>query len=103
MQAVGGMRSPIYLYESCIVPSLLTYCGTWTEITKKEENILDEIQNVFCTAVLQIPVSAPKPSLRAVFGLPGMKWRVMEAKVQLVLAIRRREAWPWRCWRSRCL
>ena len=70
------------------MPSLLTNCGTWTQITEKEENMFDEIQNMFCRAVLQIQVSSPKPSLRAVFGLPGMKWRVMEAKVLLVLAVR---------------
>ena len=91
MQAVGGMMAAIDLYESCIVPSLLTNCGTWTEITVKEENLLDEIQNMFCRAVLQVPVSSPKPSLRAVFGLSGMKWRVMEAKVLLLLAIKRQE------------
>ena len=34
----------------------------------------------------------PKSSLRAVFALTGMRWRVMmEAKVLLVLAIRRQE------------
>ena len=91
MQAVGGMQSAIDLYESCIVPSLLTNCGTWTEITKKEESLLDDCQDIFCRAVLQVPVSSPKCSLRAVFALTGMRWRVMEAKVLLVLAIRRQE------------
>ena len=91
MQAVGGMMAAIDLYEACIVPSLLTNCGTWTEISEKEENLLDETQNTFCRAVLQVPVSSPKASLRAVFGLTGMKWRVMEAKVLLILAIRRQE------------
>ena len=55
MQAVGGMQSAIDLYESCIVPSLLTNCGTWTEITKKEESVLDECQDMFCRAVLKVP------------------------------------------------
>ena len=61
MQAVGGMMAAIDLYESCIVPSLLTNCGTWTEMTEKEENLLEEIQNMFCRAVLQVPVSSPNP------------------------------------------
>ena len=91
MQAVGGMMAAIDLYESCIVPSLLTNCGTWTEMTEKEENLLEEIQNMFCRAVLQVPVSSPKPSLSAVFGLTSMKVRVMEAKVLLVLAVRNQE------------
>ena len=81
----------INLYESCIVPGLLTNCDTWTERTEKEENLLEEIQNMFCRAVLQVPVSSPKPCLSAVFGLTSMKLRVMEAKVLLVLAVRRQE------------
>ena len=81
MQAVGGMRAAIDLYESCIVPSLLTNCGTWTDITENEEKLLDEIQNTFCRAVLQVPSSSPKSSLRAVFGLTAMKWRVVPKAV----------------------
>ena len=91
MQAVGGTRAAIDLYESCIVPSLLANCGTWAGITEHEEKLLEEQQNLFCRTLLQIPVSSPKPSLRAALGLLGTKWRVMEAKVQLVQAIRRQE------------
>ena len=32
MQAVGGMEAAIDIYESCIVPSLITNCATWMEI-----------------------------------------------------------------------
>ena len=91
MQAVGGMRAGIDLYESCIVSSLLTNAGTWTEITEQEIKQLDELQNTLCCALLQVPLSTPKPSLRAAFGLVSMKYRVMEAKVLLVLAIQRQE------------
>ena len=91
MQAVGGTRAANDLYESCIVPSLLANCGTWAGITENEEKLLEEQQNLFCRTLLQIPVSSPKPSLRAALGLLGTKWRVMEAKVQLVQAIRRQE------------
>ena len=75
------MKAGLDLYESCIVSSLLTNCGTWTEITESEIRQLDELQNTLCRALLQLPVSTPKPSLRAAFGLPGMKFRVMEAKI----------------------
>ena len=81
MQAVGGMKAGIDLYESCIVSSLLTNCGTWTEITEEEIKQLDELQNTLCRALLQLPLSTPKSSLRAAFGLVSMKFRVMEAKV----------------------
>ena len=91
MQSVGGMTAGIDLYESCIVSSLLSNSGTWTEIGETEIELLDEKQNTFCRALLQLPKSTPKPSLRASLGLLGMRWRVMESKVLLVLAIRRQE------------
>ena len=90
MQIIGGVQGEIYLYEACIIPSLLTNCGTWTEITVKEEKLLSELQNTFCRALLQVPCSAPKPSLRDSFGLLEIKWRIMEAKVLLVMTIRSR-------------
>ena len=91
MQAVGGTRAAIDLYESCIVSSLLSNSGTWTEISEKEIKLLDEQQNTFVRALLQLPLSTPKASLRAAFRLLGMSWRVKEAKVMLVMAIRQQE------------
>ena len=91
MQAVGGLRGAVDLYESCIIPSLLSNCGTWAGITEHEEKLIEEHQNLFCRTILQVPVSTPKSSLRAALGLLGTKWRIMEAKVQLVQAIRRQE------------
>ena len=81
MQVVGGMKAAIELYESCIVSSLLTNSGTWTDITDKEIKLLEDQQDTFCRALLQVPVSTPKASLRAVFGLVDLKHRVMEAKI----------------------
>ena len=91
MQVVGGMRAAIDIYESCIVASLLSNCGTWTEINKKEIQLLDEHQDTFVRALLQLPLLTPKASLRAAFGLLGMAWRVKEAKVLMVMAIRGQE------------
>ena len=91
MQAVGGARAAIDLYECCIVSSLLSNCGTWTEIGEQEIKLLDEQQNTFCRALMQLPLSTPKASLRAALGLLGMAWRVKEAKVLLVMAIRQQE------------
>ena len=81
MQVVGGMRAAINIYKSCIVSSLLTNSGTWTEITDREIKLLDDIQDTFCRALLQVPLSTPKASLRAAFGLVGMQFRVMESKI----------------------
>jgi hypothetical protein len=91
MQIVGGLRSGIDLFESCIIPSLLSNCSTWTEITEHEEKMLDDLQLLLCSVLLPVTVSTPNASLRAALGLGGMSWRVKEAKVLLVSAIRRQE------------
>ena len=91
MQAIGGVESAIDLYESCIIPSLLSNASTWMEITKETENKLDAIQDLFGRVLLQVPQSTPKLATRGALGLQGMKWRVWEAKVLLALAIREQE------------
>ena len=91
MQGVGGMRANIDIYESSIVFSLLSNSGTWTEIRKKEIKLLDELQDNFVRAMLQLPLSTPKTGLRAAFGLLGMAWRMKEAKMLMLMAIRGQE------------
>ena len=91
MQAVGGCQSALDLYESCIIPSLLTNAGTWVDMSEKAVNILDTTQDTFARVLMALPFSAPRASLRAALGLLGGKWRVWEAKLLLLQAIRRQE------------
>ena len=91
MQVIGGMEAAIDIYESCIVPSLLSNASTWMEVQKHTEERLDALQDLFGRVLLQIPQSTPKLAARAALGLLGMKWRVWEAKVLLVVAIREQE------------
>ena len=89
MQGVGGCQSAIDIYESCIIPSLLTNAGTWVQMSEESVNRLDDLQDTFGRVLLSLPLSAPRASLRATLGLQAMKWRVWEAKILLVQAIRR--------------
>ena len=91
MQAVGGMQSAIDLYESCIIPSLLSNSGTWTEVGQETINMLDKIQDTFGRVLLSLPKSAQRASLQAALGLVGMKWRVWQEKILLAQAIRNQE------------
>ena len=79
------------LYESCILPSLLSNAGTWVEISNEAVKMLDSLQDTFGKVLLSLPASAQGASLRAALGLPGMKWRVWEAKINLIQAIRRQD------------
>ena len=51
MQAVGGFKAALDLYESCIVTSLMANCSTWMEIDKKTEEELDALQDLFGRAL----------------------------------------------------
>ena len=51
MQAVGGFKAALDLYESCIVPSLMANWSTWMEIDKKTEDELDALQDLFGRAL----------------------------------------------------
>ena len=89
MQAVGGIDTAIELYESSIVPSMMANSATWMDIRKDTEDKLDAIQDLFGKAVLQMPQSTPKLSIRAALGLLSARHRVWQSKILLVLAI-----WP---------
>ena len=61
------------------------------EISDESVKLLDKMQDTFGKVLLSLPVSAQGASLRAALGLVGMKWRVWEAKILLIQAIRRQE------------
>ena len=87
MQAVGGIEAAIDLYESCIVPSLLANCSTWMEAKEQTEKRLDAVQDLFGRVLLQVPQSSPRLATRAALGLLGMRWRLWQEKILLVMAI----------------
>ena len=91
MQAVGGCQSAQDHYECCILPSLLTHAWTWLKMLEKAVNMLDTIQDTFARVLLALPILAPQASLWAALGLLGGKWRVLEANLLLLQAIRRQE------------
>ena len=102
MQAVGGVESAIELYESCIIPSLLSDAATWMEIRKEIEYKLDAIEDLFGRVLFQVPQSTPRLATRAALGLQGMRWRVWPScSWWWPSGSRRKTAWPGRSWRGR--
>ena len=91
MQSVGGIEAAIDLYESCVVPSLLANCATWLDVKQHTVDRLDSTQDLFGCVLLQVPLSSPRLATRAALGLTGMKWRLWEEKVLLLLAIKQQE------------
>ena len=88
MQVVGGALRAFNLWNTCIVPSLLSNSGVWTNITKKQTKKLDDLQYEMVRSLLRLPSSTPLPALRGASGLMGMQWRIWQEKLLLVKVIR---------------
>ena len=80
---VGGFMGAWDLWILAVVPSLLSNCGIWTEISQKT------LQDSFVQRMLQWPNSSPKVSLRSDTGLLSMKHRIWKEKVRMVMAIQK--------------
>ena len=91
LQLLGGMVGAIALWESCIVSSLLTNCGTWMMIQEDTIKKLNDLQNLCILVLLKMPHSTPRLATRALSGLLGMKWRIWKQKISLVGAIKKLE------------
>ena len=67
-----SMRSAAkYLWEGAIVPSLLSGAGTWVSITSKEEEMCEELQELFWRTVLQVPRGGPKVFVALIYPQNG--------------------------------
>ena len=85
MQAAGGIDAGIDLDESCIVPSLLANCSTWMEAQLR--SIQRRGWMSFRTFLDMSSSRSPRLGACAALGFLGMRWRLWEANILLVLAI----------------
>ena len=91
MQAMGGLMAAKHLWEGAIVPSLLAGAGTWVGCTPKEEQMCEELQELFWRTILQVPRGTPKVMLRAETTSLKMKFRIWREKMRIVQRIRNQE------------
>ena len=87
MQAIGGMMAAKYIWEGAIVPSLLAGAGTWVGCTAREENMCEEVQELFWRTILQVPKGTAKVMLRAETASMRMKQRIWKMKLMLAARI----------------
>ena len=88
MQMMGGMMAAWELWEKALIPSLLNGSGTWICEGKKTVNLCDDLQNFFWRVMLCVPESCPKVALRCETGMIGMKWRIWQEKILLLIRIK---------------
>ena len=88
---MGGLMAARYLWEGAIVPSLLSGAGTWVGITVRQEEMCEDLQEMFWRTILQVPRGTPRVMLRAETGSLRMKYRIWKLKLQLVRRIKKQE------------
>ena len=92
MQAMGGMMAAWELWERSMVPKLLSGAGTWFGGDCRETiKICDDLQNFYWRVMLKVPESCPKIALRCEPKMLGMKWRLWEKKILLLLQIKQQD------------
>ena len=88
MQAMGGLMAAKELWERALIPSLMSGAGTWLGECKDAISLCDQLQNFFWRVILKVPESCPKVALKAETGMLGMKWRLWQEKIFLLMRIR---------------
>ena len=91
MQSLGGMMAAWEIWEKALIPSLLNGSGTWFGICQDTVNLCDDLQNFFWRVMLCVPESCPKIALRCETQMLGMKWRIWQEKILLLMRIKKHE------------
>ena len=86
-QLIGGFRTGLVLWESCVVPSLLYNCSTWVEMGKDEEKTLNDQQDYFLRLLWGAGPGTPRVALRADTATRSMVARIWKEKILLLYHI----------------
>ena len=86
-QLIGGFKTGLVLWESCVVPSLLYNCSTWVEVGKEEEKHLNDQQDYFLRLLWWAGPGTPRVALRADTATRSMSARIWKEKILLVYHI----------------
>ena len=84
VEAVGSLSTAFLIYETTVVPMLLTNAETFISMSSKTLKELDKAQLRFLRLVLAIGTGCPIPFLYAFTGTKLMFWRVLERKLLFV-------------------
>ena len=91
-RVTGGMESALFLWEACVVPSLMYGSGTWVEMNSNTVKKLNNLQNWFIRLILQIGPGAPVASLCWETGFLDMEIRAWRDLIMMVIDLRNMEA-----------
>ena len=81
IDALGGLKAGLDIYEYALLPSLLYNSDTWTKIDLETESRLEDLQNLMFRCLFAVPLSTPKPILRYELGHTSMKEKIHMRKL----------------------
>ena len=84
VEAVGSLSTAFLIYETTVIPMLLTNAETFISMSSKTLKELDKAQLRFLRIVLAIGTGCPIPFLYAFTGTKLMFWRVLEKKLLFI-------------------
>ena len=79
---VGGIKTGIMLWESCVVPFLLYNSSTWLEIRENDLKVLTKLQRLFLNTLLAVR-NCPAPLMLWDLGVLDMPLRILKEKALL--------------------
>ena len=87
-EVVGGALCGLELWQLCALPSLLSSCSTWLDITPEAIEEAEQLQLDFLRLLFKVPKSCPRAALRSESGVQGIKYQIMKQKLLLLFHIR---------------
>ena len=81
IDAIGGLKAGLDIFEMVIIPSVLNNSGMWVEIDKASINRLEDLQNWMFKNLLAVPHCVPSPSLRFELRCLSMEERINSHKL----------------------
>lgn len=84
----GGFQLAIDLWNPAILQKILYNSGTWTDIPREAEEMMEEMRYKFVRRGLHLRISTPKVDLLSETSLLSIQLRVQREKLLLVHLIR---------------
>ena len=88
IDAIGGLKAGLDIFEMVVIPSVLNNSDTWVEIEKESVNRLEDLQNYMFKNLLAVPHSVPTPSLRSELGCLSMEERINCRKLMFIYHVK---------------
>ena len=91
IDAIGGLKAGLGIFELCVILSLLNNSDMWVEIESASTKRLEDMQNMMFKNLFAVPHSVPTPSLRSDLGCLAMDERIDKRKLNLLFHLRNLE------------